>query len=256
MSQVDLSLLQNAVGGPAAAIRVRTKLQPAGGSGDKIFPPTYAGGVYATEKRRVDNGEPVDCVLVDSVQSQANRFEEALLFAHDEERLAFPVIGVDFTEHFPDIGLITALEAPHRIADAILRDSQWDGVDFRDTREGKAFEEANIRNATALYQLCPTALIFGMWNSTRLDNRPGEKFARALVSEVIGVNAVSGVKTQSRIDPLQIGKLGLFAKDEEKMEGSQFPSYTANKNEAKKKGGKELNYNPTGQKGKSKTKPS
>src|ERR1039457_3447365 len=61
----------------ASAFRCRIKLRPTGGDGDKIFPPTYAGGVYAVEDRRID-GRVVRCVLLDSVQSQANRMEEVL----------------------------------------------------------------------------------------------------------------------------------------------------------------------------------
>ena len=41
----------------AAAFRCRRKLQPAGGEGDKVFPPTYAGAVYAVEQRRVKGGD-------------------------------------------------------------------------------------------------------------------------------------------------------------------------------------------------------
>ena len=35
----------------SAAIRLRQRLQPEGGAGDKIFPPTFAGGVYCWEQR-------------------------------------------------------------------------------------------------------------------------------------------------------------------------------------------------------------
>lgn len=79
--------LRAAVEGTAAAFRCRRRLQPAGGTGDKGFPPTYAGAVYAVEERRVrdaDGAESVvPCVLLDSVQSQANRMEEALQEAVD-----------------------------------------------------------------------------------------------------------------------------------------------------------------------------
>jgi len=55
-----------------------------------VFPPTYAGAVYAIEKRRVPGrDEPVTCVLLDSVQSQANRMEEALQDAFDGGRIEF-----------------------------------------------------------------------------------------------------------------------------------------------------------------------
>ncbi len=68
----------------SAALRRRQVLQPVGGKGDKIFPPTYpeerrgGGPRHVFERRRIDGAE-VWCVLVDSVQSQANRLEEALL---------------------------------------------------------------------------------------------------------------------------------------------------------------------------------
>ena len=89
---IDLQTLREAVGEDAAFRRVR-RLQPVGGKGDKIFPPTYPpprGSPRNTpprhvfERRRVEGGE-VWCVLIDSVQSQANRLEEALLAATEEE---------------------------------------------------------------------------------------------------------------------------------------------------------------------------
>jgi CRISPR-associated protein Csb1 len=43
-----------------------------------------------------------------------------------------------------------------------------------------------------------------MWDSTGPRGGLGVKFARAVVSEIIGVNAVEGKKTSSRIDPLNI----------------------------------------------------
>jgi CRISPR-associated protein Csb1 len=47
------------------------------------------------ERRRIDGAE-VWCVLVDSVQSQANRLEEALLAAVRERAIALPYVTVDF----------------------------------------------------------------------------------------------------------------------------------------------------------------
>lgn len=226
ISSFDLSTLQDAVRG-AVAIRCRSKLQPAGGEGDKVFPPTYANAVYATEKRRVEGcSDPVDCVLLDSVQSQANRMEEALQQAVDSGRLTIPVIEVDFTSFFPGddqpedlrlidpVGKVTSLQAPHRIADAILRDSVVveDGKPFRASKEseessyGQRLRRVSNQDATVLFELCPTALIFGMWDSTGPKGGLGVKFERALVSEIIGVNATRGVRSSSRIDPLGIQK--------------------------------------------------
>mgnify|MGYP001264747939 CR=1 FL=1 len=47
---LTLEDLERAVSGRAAAIRCRRTLEPAGGPGDKVFPPTYAGAKYALER--------------------------------------------------------------------------------------------------------------------------------------------------------------------------------------------------------------
>lgn len=201
---MNLNTLHQAVSGTAAAIRSRTRLQPAGGEGDKVFPPTYAGAIYAKEERQI-NGAKVPCVLLDSVQAQANRLEEALQRALDSGALKdIPVLNVDFTGLglLDEVGRVSSLEAPHRIADAILRDSLHGGQPFRKSDLGKSLDQASLQNATPLYKLCPTALVFGLWDSTGPKGGLGAKFQRALVSEIIGVNAEIGVKTSSRIDPL------------------------------------------------------
>ncbi len=231
---LDLDSLKKAVTRNAAAFRCRRRLQPAGGAGDKVFPPTFAGAVYAVEQRRVFGSDgkvlahPVTCVVLDTVQSQANRMEQALQDALDGGRITIPVLKVDFSQWSPTgdlnadktagrlidaVGTITSLQVPHRLADAILRDSEIaegqerpDGkkakVSFRKSRKGMALNTVSQQNATALYQLCPTALIFGMWDSTGPKGGLGAKFERALVSEVIGVGASFGIRTASRIDPL------------------------------------------------------
>ncbi|MCI0534790.1 MAG: type I-U CRISPR-associated RAMP protein Csb1/Cas7u [Verrucomicrobiales bacterium] len=196
--------LKTAIENNSAAFRSRTRLQPAGGEGDKVFPPTYAGAKYATEDRRLKDAK-VPCVLLDSVQAQANRLEEALQRALDAGTLkSVPVLNVDFTGLglLDEVGRVSSLEAPHRIADAILRDSLHNGQSFRKSELGKSLDQASLHNATPLYKLCPTALIFGLWDSTGPKGGLGAKFQRALVSEIIGVNAQIGVKTSSRIDPL------------------------------------------------------
>lgn len=228
MSKPDpltLQVLQRAVTGSAAAFRCRRTLQPAGGPGDKVFPPTFAGAVYAVEQRRVfsEDGQPLPepktCVVLDTVQSQANRMEQALQEALDAGRITIPVLKVDFSAWSPagekpegerfieDVGTITSLQVPHRLADAILRDSQMKdgGVKFRESEKGKALNTVSQRNATALYQLCPTGLIFGMWDSTGPKGGLGAKFERAMVSEVVGVGAIiDGLLRGVRRDPLEI----------------------------------------------------
>ena len=75
---LTVASLIDAIADHAAFRRVR-HLQPAGGVGDKLFPPTYpppagarrdAPPRHVFERRHV-NGDVVCCVLIDSVQSQA-----------------------------------------------------------------------------------------------------------------------------------------------------------------------------------------
>jgi CRISPR-associated protein Csb1 len=225
MSELTIDILRSAVKGSAAAFRCRRRLQPAGGEGDKVFPPTFAGAVYAIEKRRVPGrSEPVQCVLLDSVQSQANRMELALQEAIDAGKLALPLLVVDFSPHDPTgdvdadresgrlidaVGKVTSLQVPHRLADAILRDSELDGKPFRKSERGKALNTVSLANATALFELCPQALIFGMWDSTGPKGGLGPKFERAMVSEIVGVGAAFGDDYRARgvrRDPLEISK--------------------------------------------------
>ena len=210
MPSLDLDTLTHAVSGGAAALRAVTRLSPAGGPGDKVFPPTYvkernATTKYALESRRLD-GRDVQTVLLDSVASQANRFEEALLEGWRRKELAFPVVAVDFSKEkgLEDLEQITALQAPHRIADALLRDSVLDGTPFRYTAMGTEITDARPTHATAMFKYCPTALVFGVWDSTGPKGGMGAKFQRCLVSEIVGIDVVTGVKTASRIDPTGI----------------------------------------------------
>ena len=211
--------LQAAVSGTAAAFRCRTALQPAGGEGTKVFPPTYAGGVYAVEERRLPGRDaPVTCVLLDSVQSQANRMEAALQNAADEGRIALPLIEVDFREANQSLikpidDRITSLTVPHRLADAILRDSVVveDGDDqgklFKDSSYAERWRRASPANATPIHELCPTALIYGIWGAPEKPGGLGAKFQRCITSEVVAIDAVYNDTRQGlRRDPLGVVK--------------------------------------------------
>jgi len=210
--------LEKAVSGTAAGFRVTTRLEPLGGADDKLYPPTFGDAVripvpvgqereerrkskYAVEWRRI-GGTSKLCVVLDSVASQANRLETALLDGYERGELRFPFARVDFTGATHDDpaldlstlggdGYITTLEAPHRLADALLRDSLIDGKPFRYTDAGRRFTEASQSNATPLFVLCPSSLVFGLWDSTGPKGGLGSKFQRAIVSEIVGVGSNS-----------------------------------------------------------------
>ncbi len=191
-----------------AAIRRTRRLQPAGGPGDKILPPTYPPDQsgkpprHVYEQRRVD-GELKDCVLLDSVASQANRLEEVLVSAVREDGLALPMLEVDFAgTDIADLGRISAMEAPHRVFDAIIRDSRHEGTPFGDSALGKALKQARTDRATTMLENAPAALLFGAWNSTGEGGGLGAKFPRCITSEIVGIDAAQGQTVGSRLDPL------------------------------------------------------
>jgi len=209
-----------------AAIRRKQTLQPVGGKGDKIFPPTYPGEGrnapprHVYERRRLNGGD-IWCVLVDSVQSQANRLEECLLDAI-RDGVSIPHVVVDFSKAgLAGITEITSLDAPHRVYDAILRDSLLNGEPFISSETGKRLAKAKADDASALLEISPTALLFGAWHSTGEGGGLGAKFARCLISEIVAVNVpvedgmvnprtgevevrTAGRRTGSRIDPLGV----------------------------------------------------
>lgn len=207
------------------ALRSLMELQPAGGKGDKVFPPSYMaeGGAqhkYAVEERVKDDGTQTTTILLDSVASQANRAEMALLEGYNRGEISFPVPYVDFTgcDDVTDYKKITVLEAPHRLADAIFRDSLLDGTLFRLSEVGRAITDSTPRNATSMFRYSPTSLLFGLWDATGPKGGLGSKFQRAYVSEIVGFDAIVGKKVGSRIDPLQIERV---ASDERVFNSSE-----------------------------------
>lgn len=235
-----------------AALRRRQRLQPVGGKGDKIFPPTYPGEGrnapprHVFERRRLD-GKDIWCVLVDSVQSQANRLEESLLGMIREGSACIPHVVVDFSgANLSGISKITSLEAPHRVYDAILRDSLLEGHPFMKSAIGERLAKASNSDASALLEVSPTALLFGSWHSTGEGGGIGAKFARCLVSEIVAADVpveesvdqrtreieprTAGRRTGSRIDPLGVlSGVKIYKENGE-------DNWTSFKNDAEKKG--------------------
>ena len=229
---IDLRGLSAAIDRDAAFRRIR-RLQPVGGAGDKIFPPTYPGARdtdpprHVFERRRIEGGETW-CVLLDSVQSQANRLEEALLAAAGDG-LPLPYVTVDFRRAaLAPLERITSLDAPHRVYDAIMRDSLLGSKPFMKSDQGMRLAAAKPADASALLELSPNSLLFGAWHSQGEGGGLGAKFARALVSEIMAIDTpveelkvdsrtgevaarTAGQRTGSRIDPLGVlSKVEIF----------------------------------------------
>lgn len=193
----------------AAGLRLRLRLQPLYGQGEIVFPCTVAGGKYQISNRRIPGyDQSVSCAILDSVQSQANRMEDALLADIRAGNLKLPHLETDFTgikELEKEIGTITCFEAPHRIFDAILRDSvDVNGIHFPFTTEGTAATKANSKNATAIFQVSPASLLFGSWDSTGVSGGLGEKYTRCVVSELVAINTEQAERAGTRVDPLNI----------------------------------------------------
>jgi len=156
-----------------------------------VMPPTYSGARGA-----VHNHTPLrpdgtcEQIVIDSPQSFANRVEERLSLIRDIPRIEVAV-GERVLDSF---GL------PHRVFDAILRDSEDDGgTPFRATQTGK-----NIVDPAVLVTASPNVLLFGGWDSHGQDGGGGRKFASAITVQIVGTNGVLLQDAGSRVDPLAI----------------------------------------------------
>lgn len=203
------------VGGASGALRIRASYQPTGGSGAKVSPPTYPGDrkgdwSYLSERRYL-GGELTDTVLIDAVQSQANRLEEALIDAIDDGLVVVPYLvteadidGVAFR--------VTSLDAPHRSPDAYFRDSETnDGTAFDESPVGRSLRTVTERDALPLYRQSPTDLVLGVWDSQR--GGRGLRLPRAYTSEMIGIAPSEGVRAAGRLDPYNIPTTEVFMED-------------------------------------------
>lgn len=207
--------LREAIAGGAAGVRAITELEPLAGPRTKVAPPTYAtpdsaATRYATESRRTGDSTAPEAaaVVLSSVAGQANWAEDGLLAAVRDDAIRIPLTSVDFTSD-PDTaqhGRISDLQTPHRIFDAIFRDSLLDGSFFRLSPIGRSITDATSSNAAAVFHHAPTALLFGAWDSTGPRGGLGAKYERAYTSEIVATGITLGVKTSSRLDPLGIEK--------------------------------------------------
>ena len=193
-----------------AGIKMATDLQPLSGPTGPVKPAVYAGGQYQLDKRFADtsDAEPTPVIVIDNVPSQANRLEDAL--RRTREQLGLPEFILDLSElgplpsHVPTS--LSSFQFPHRNADAYLRDSTWDGVDFIKTDVGQSIFGATAGKAGPLMSWFPQALVYGFWQSHLGKGRHNSKHARAWVSEIVGWNpAADNTKTLGlKSDPLNL----------------------------------------------------
>lgn len=191
--------------GEYALARLTASYEPAGGPGSLVFPPTFpvpdrsTEPPYLLQERRVgDLTRPV--VVLDQVQSEANRAEEAVLNAWRSGSVSLPVMRI---RHEGQAAVtLTSWELPHRYADAYLRDSLLDGVKFDSTDLGKSFQAATGADARALYRQDPSSLVFGAWNSHRKGRQA--KFPRTYSSEIVGWDPIVGNRKAGRMDPVNL----------------------------------------------------
>ena len=209
-----------------AALRRRQRLQPVGGKGDKIFPPTYPGEGrnapprHVYERRRL-NGAEVWCVLVDSVQSQANRLEECLLDAI-RGGVPVPYVEVDFTE-----AELTASARSRRSTRRTASMTPFCATASTGARPSWRAISASVLPKPRRRMLRRCSKYRRRRCCSARGTRPGEggglgaKFARCLISEIVGIDVpvedvvvnqrtgevetrTSGRRTGSRIDPLGV----------------------------------------------------
>lgn len=141
--------------GPAALV-IREHMMPVEGKDGVLFPATFAAGDGFPGGYNIDvfpngNGSENVC-LVDTVGSQANRIEP--MFAEEAYRALVPQIVVKAGDEE-----VNLLMAGHRAGDAIVRCSSLQ-QELQD-----AFKTLLKGDATALAQIAPTSLVFGVWDS-------------------------------------------------------------------------------------------
>lgn len=197
----------------ASAITLRANLIPANALPDDgkffVLPPTYAEIGHLASPIREDGTHQY--ILIESTQSWANRLEELL----DN-----PEVGVGGLQVTAAGRTLSVNQLPHRIFDALLRDSELAGQPFRATPLGQSLTEARADNATALLENAPGTLLFGAWDSFAGAKMGAAKWPAALSGQIMGFDALQTQKAGIRIDPMNIAKDAVTGfKSESRAEG-------------------------------------
>ena len=224
-------------------ILLDAELEPLDGPGGVVRPAIYTGAQYQADRRwpppgGPNQGEAQDVFVIDNVPSQANRLEEAL--RRSRASTGVPEMILDLSSlsglppHLPQ--RLSSWQFPHRNADAYLRDSMLDGIDFGKHQVGRDLFAATGDAAAALVGWWPQALLYGFWQSHLGKKRSQAKHARAWTSEIVGWQPaardtmIRGVKG----DPMNLSIEESAAYDDRDHEGWRFGA-KPEKGEAKKK---------------------
>lgn len=207
--EFSLDVLSSLMADPAVrGLSITRELQPLGGPGDAVSPPTFAqaegderGPRYVWSERRIADDTVTTCLL-DSPASQANRIEESLLALVESGRLALPLHSINV----PNIGILTDLELPHRAYDAAVGTATLADCNtkWKDSEVAKQIRNASRKNAAALLEHAPLLLVLGGWDShsgTPANAWQG-RHEKAVWSKIVAIDAFKMNRPGGRLDPM------------------------------------------------------
>lgn len=204
----SLETLSSLMADPAArGLSIVRELQPLGGQGDTVAPPTFAqdkgeekGPRYVWSERRLEDDLVKTCLL-DSPASQANRIEESLLDLVRSGDLRLPLHRINV----PGIGVLTDLELPHRAYDAAIGTATLaDGKKWSASEIASQIRNASRKDATGLLRHAPLILVLGGWDShsQKAANAWQGRHEKAVWSKIVAVDAFAMNRPGGRLDPM------------------------------------------------------
>lgn len=196
------SVISNAVA-KKSFVRLVVDLKPTSADG-LVYPPTYDQGMHLFRPAWID-GQKQDAVLLDSVQSQANRIETAILDACRRDEIKYPDIELHIKASSGD-ECYSVLELSHRVYDAALRMSMVGDTPFSKSEIGQQIYSARTEKATGLYTHAPITLALGGWDSHGGGGPLVAKLPRLITSEIVGLDALPVTRGAVKFDPMDIRK--------------------------------------------------
>jgi len=144
---LTLKVLRQAVSGSAAAFRCVSDYQPAGGPGDKVFPPTYESGKYATETRRIDGKEVfgfTSPLITTSDGAKMGKTAAGAVWLNEDQLSAYDYWQFWRNTHDGDVGKFLRL----------FTDLPLDEIARLESLEGAEINHAKVVLATEATKLC------------------------------------------------------------------------------------------------------